>query len=95
MKYIRKYEQNKTKPIINYYSNGQKKSEHYIINGKLHREDGPAIQYWYENGQKKSEQYYINSKYYSREDWIEKLKEINSPHYEEQLLKYNSKKYNL
>jgi antitoxin component YwqK of YwqJK toxin-antitoxin module len=78
-----------------WYINGQKEFERYFINGKWHRENGPAVQLWYDNGQKQTEYYYINDKEYSREDWIKELKEINSPHYEEQLMIYNAEKYNL
>jgi len=46
----------KRKPRVKYYENGQKKSEEWIeewvLNGKYHRVDGPAYQYWYKNGQK-------------------------------------------
>ena len=97
MKYIKKFESIKkpVNPVITYYDNGQKGTESYYINGKLHKEDGPAYQYWIENGQKESEIYYINDFRYTREEWIEKLKEINSPHYEEELMKYKTENYNL
>ena len=55
------------KPMIVYYNNGQKEYEIYYINGKYHREDGPAKMYWYNNGQKQFESYYINGKRH-RED---------------------------
>jgi hypothetical protein len=29
----------------------QKATENWWLNGKKHREDGPAIQYWWVNGQ--------------------------------------------
>jgi len=47
---------------IHYHDNGLKRSEYWYLNGKLHREDGPAIQYWYYNGQKLSEEWYLNDK---------------------------------
>jgi hypothetical protein len=74
---------------------GQKWLEAYYKNGNRHREDGPAHQYWYENGQKDIETYFINGIEYTREKWIEKLKEINSPHYEDELTKYEGENYNL
>ena len=40
------------KPFISYYKNAQKRSEAYILNGKLHRTDGPAYISWHENGHK-------------------------------------------
>jgi antitoxin component YwqK of YwqJK toxin-antitoxin module len=88
-----------------------------VLNGKKHREDGPAVQYWYENGQKESEYWYLNGKLhredgpalqfekcqywflndirYSRKEWIEELKKIGSPHYEEQKILLNTEKYNI
>jgi len=52
---------------IDYYPNGQKKSEIWSLNGKYHREDGPAYQKWYKNGQKRYEEWSLNNKYH-RED---------------------------
>ncbi len=57
----------KVKPKITYWDNDQKSTEEYYLNGKLHREDGPAYQYWHKNGQKKFELYYLNGNYH-RED---------------------------
>ena len=78
-----------------WYENGQKSREEYYINDKYHREDGPAVQWWYEDGQNEDAYYYLNGDNYSREEWIDKLKEIGSPHYQDQLLKYEAEKYNL
>jgi len=55
----------KYKAIISYHENGQKCTEEWLlnnlfINNKLHKEDGPAIQFWYDNGLKYSEFYYLN-----------------------------------
>jgi len=80
---------------VGYHENGQKFHEFWSLNGKLYREDGPAIQWWYSNGQKSYEYWYLNDKQYSREKWIERLKEIDSPHYEEQKMLYDADKYNL
>ena len=44
------------------YSNGQKRSEEYRLNGKFHRTDGPANIVWYENGHKWAEEYFLNDK---------------------------------
>lgn len=74
--------------------NGQIWVEQYFINGKFHREDGPAIQKW-DNGQLEEEYYYLNNKEYTREEWLEQLKKIGSPHYEDQLMKYQAEKYNM
>jgi len=38
---------------------------------------------------------YHNNYEYSREEWVDFLKKIDSPYYEEQLLLYNTEKYNL
>jgi hypothetical protein len=78
-----------------WYDNGQKKSEIWSLNNKYHREDGPVYQYWSENGQKKSEYWSLNDKEYSRKKWINKLKEIGSPHYDEQRMLLNAEKYNI
>ena len=114
---------NNNNPKIEYYSNGQKELEEWSLNGKRHREDGPAYQWWYENGQKEFEIWYLNDKYhredgpavkwwylngkksneqwflndkeYTREEWVEKLKEIDSPHYDEQKMLLNVDKYNI
>ena len=78
-----------------WYEDNQKSYEDWYLNGKKHREDGPAFQSWYENGQKAYESWYLNGKIYSREKWIEKLKDIGSEHYEEQKMLYDAEKYNL
>ena len=48
---------------------------------------------YYDSGNIKSD--YLNNIEYDREDWINKLKEINSPHYKEQKMLYDAEKYNL
>jgi antitoxin component YwqK of YwqJK toxin-antitoxin module len=78
-----------------WYENGQKEREMYYVNGSRHREDGPAIQTWWQNGIKQYDEYCLDNVEYSKEKWIEQLKKIKSPHYEEQLLKYNTNKYNI
>jgi len=46
---------------IEYYPNGRKEHEcFYNENGKLHRINKPACQYWNENGSKDYEAYLIN-----------------------------------
>jgi len=54
-------------PMILCYNNGKKASEIHTVNGKYHREDGPACIRWYRNGQKESEEYCVNDKSH-RED---------------------------
>ena len=84
-----------------WYENGQKKQEVYYINDLLHREDGPAAQYWDINLNVNLNKilYFLNGVKYEREEWLEELKKMNSPHYEEQKelyeLEQNMEKYNL
>ena len=52
------------KPFISYYKNAQKRSEAYILNGKLHRTDGPAYISWHENGHKWAEVYHLNGQFH-------------------------------
>jgi antitoxin component YwqK of YwqJK toxin-antitoxin module len=54
-------------PRIKYYDNGRKKLEEWIVDGKYHREDGPAIIEWYDNGQKEFESWCLKGEYH-RED---------------------------
>ena len=86
---------NKPEIIKYWYENGKLKSEGYYLNNNRHREDGPAYQYWYVNDQSNIESYYLNNIKYTQEEFVQKLKEMNSFHYEEQLLKLQTKKYNL
>jgi len=78
-----------------WHENGQKKYEIWYLNGKLHKEGGPSIQHWYENGKKIYEEWYLNDKIYSRDEWVEELKRIGSPHYREQKMLLNMEKYNI
>jgi hypothetical protein len=78
-----------------WYENGQKKVEIWWVYDEIHREDGSAYQDWYENGQKRSESWYLNDKIYSRDEWVEELKRIGSPHYREQKMLLDIEKYNL
>ena len=78
-----------------WYENGQKSSERWYLNDKLHREDGPAFISWSINGQKRNEWWILNDKHYSKEEWVNKLKEIGSPHYKEQKMLLDVEKYNI
>jgi antitoxin component YwqK of YwqJK toxin-antitoxin module len=83
-------------PAVQYwYKNGQKQFEYWYLNGKKHRDNGPVYQIWYENGQIRSEKWFLNNNRYSREEWVEELKRIGSPHYEEQRMLLNMEKYNI
>ena len=66
LKYLKTYE-SKLNPEIKYWDNGNKGYEIWYLNGKKHREDGPAYQSWYKNGQKYYERWYLNGKSH-RED---------------------------
>ena len=97
--YIDGYHHKEHEPAYNtWYDNGKKSQEVYYIKNKYHREDGPAYQKWDENGQI-TKYYYLNGIFYDRENWLEKLKEFNSPHYKEQKdlydMEQNIEKYNL
>jgi hypothetical protein len=80
------FENNQLVKEIGYYSNGQKHYEFYYLNDKLHRENGPARQYWYENGKKCYEDYHLDNKYH-REDgpacqyWYENGKKCYEDYY--------------
>ena len=86
----------------------KKKSEIYYLDGKRHKEDGPAYQNWYKNGQKKSKYHYLNGKDH-REDgpayqyWFENGKKRQEKYYldgkeyskEEWLIKLRKEKLEL
>ena len=78
-----------------WYKNGQKESEGWYLNNRRHREDGPAFINWSINGQKRIELWYLNGKFYTREKWVNQLKNIGSIHYEEQKILLNVEKYNI
>jgi len=78
-----------------WYKNGQKESEEWYLNNRRHREDGPAFINWSINGQKRIELWYLNGKFYTREKWVNQLKNIGSIHYEEQKILLNVEKYNI
>jgi antitoxin component YwqK of YwqJK toxin-antitoxin module len=64
--------------LIYYYNNGNVLSERYYSNGKLDRENGPAYTAYNENGNIDLEYYYLNEKYYSKKDYLKKIKELKS-----------------
>jgi antitoxin component YwqK of YwqJK toxin-antitoxin module len=55
-----------------YYKNGSVLIEHHL-NGKRHREDGPACIGYYKNGSVSYESYYINGIYLTKEEWYNML----------------------
>ena len=90
-----KYRLGQHRKII-YYLNGQKRYEIWYLGGGMnHREDGPAIQIWYLNGNINHSEWWLDNIKYTREDWVNKLKEIKSPFYKEQKMLLNIEKYNL
>jgi hypothetical protein len=62
-------ETNDIRKRIEYWSNGNKRDEAYFLNGKYHREDGPARQTWYENRSKYYDSYWLDGKWYSKEEY--------------------------
>jgi hypothetical protein len=63
---------------IRYNENGNIKYEAYYLNGKGYRKNGPATIRYYENGNIQCEYYYLNENCYSKKDYLEKIKELNS-----------------
>ena len=53
--------------VVELYDNFKIKFDGWYVNGKLHREDGPALVEYYENGQIMSNECYVNGKLH-RED---------------------------
>ena len=45
---------------IDYWPNGNVRSETYEVGGDYHREDGPALQIWYSSGIINTVGYYVN-----------------------------------
>ena len=45
---------------LEYHDNGKVSEESWSVDGKLHREDGPALIEYYENGTIEKEEWYIN-----------------------------------
>ena len=68
-------------PKITYYDNGNISSEQYFLNGKYHRENGPAIIRYYQDGKIEHESYYLNGILYAASDsetFQQDLKEYHS-----------------
>jgi antitoxin component YwqK of YwqJK toxin-antitoxin module len=53
---------------IYYYDSGEVSYEHYYLNDKRHREDGPARIGYYESGEVIYEDYFLNGKQVSKEE---------------------------
>jgi len=67
------------KPICKTYPDGYKA---WYLNGKLHKEDGPAVEY--ANGNKA---WYLNGKYYSEPDFYRQLYHLGKITKEELFIK--------
>ena len=78
---------------IYYKKDGSISYKNYCKNGKLHREDGAAL-IFYQNDDIISK-YYINDIEYTFQDFVKKLKDIGSPHYEHQKLLLDIEEFNL
>ena len=57
-----------SQPEMKVYPNG---SKFWFLNGKLHREGGPAIE-WYDGAKR----WYLNGKKYSFEDYVMELEKL-------------------
>ena len=55
------------------YKNGNTRYEVYYLNGKPHRENGPAYISYYENGNIDYEHYLINGEWLTKEKWYSRL----------------------
>jgi len=60
------------------------------LNGKLHREDGPAIEY--ETGNKS---WYLNDECLSHAEWKEEVAKLNQPTRNGKVVEIEGKKYRL
>ena len=72
MKYIKLYEQVRSEHEVEHYPNRAIERETWYLDGKLHREEGPAEIGYYSNHNKMVERWYLNGKRH-REDgpaWI-------------------------
>lgn len=50
---------------ITYHRNGNKRSEEWLLNNQLHKDDGgPAFIFYYENGKKEFEEYMVLGKHH-------------------------------
>jgi hypothetical protein len=58
---------------IMYYDNGNMDYEHWHKDGKLHREDGPALISYYPNGNKRYEEWYLCQQEYTEPEHRELL----------------------
>lgn len=66
--------------IKEYYDEAKAKLmyELWCKDGKLHRLDGPAFQRWDENGQRAYESWYIEHRFYTKEEFDQYVKGLDS-----------------
>ena len=69
-----------TNPKITYYSNGKIQYEDYFLNGKRHRENGPAVIYYSPDGKIERESYYLNGILYAKSDSISFKEDLKKYH---------------
>ncbi len=81
---IRKIKINYKTYEIRVYTNGIK---HWLLNGKLHREDGPAIEYL--DGIK---YWYLNGELFTEKEWETKIKQNDC---DGKIVEIEGKKYKL
>ena len=59
--------------VISYYDDGKPiYQKEWFLNGKLHREDVPAVISYYRSGDIEYEVWYLNGKQFWPEDWLAK-----------------------
>lgn len=62
---------------VEYEDQGQVLARVHYVNGKIHREDGPAV-YLYINGQVDKDGYALHDKFMNEEDWLIQVKLLKS-----------------
>lgn len=60
------------KRIVTYYT-GKPKEEIYHCNGKIHREDGPAVTWYFRSGKVEAEFWYLNNERLSKTEFEQSM----------------------
>ena len=73
--------QNNKKPklYIKYYDKEETKKqyEEWMLNDKIHREDGPAFIAYYKDGSIYFKEYYLSEEFYNKEIYLNKISPQN------------------
>ena len=67
------------KPKITYWTNGNKRSEEYCVNGKEHRLDGHTWIRYDKDGNKETEQYWVNGEVIPLETGKDLIRDLGIP----------------